>query len=72
MRAAGDVRFSAAVLALSMWIFRVCGSWVLCRIFGIGLIGVWIAWFSDWASRLVIYVWRYRSGKWLTKSVIRE
>lgn len=72
MRAAGDVRFSASVSALSMWIFRVCGSWVLCRGLGVGLIGIWIAWFSDWACRLVIYVWRYRSGKWLTKQVIRE
>lgn len=72
MRAAGDVRFSATVSALSMWTFRVCGSWVLCRGLGVGLIGIWIAWFSDWACRLVIYVWRYRSGKWLTKQVIRE
>ena len=72
MRAAGDVRFSASVSALSMWVFRVCGSWVLCRGLGVGLIGIWIAWFSDWACRLVIYVWRYRSGKWLTKQVIRE
>lgn len=72
MRAAGDVRFSATVSALSMWVFRVCGSWVLCRGLGVGLIGIWIAWFSDWACRLVIYVWRYRSGKWLAKQVIRE
>ncbi len=72
MRAAGDVRFSATVSALSMWIFRVCGSWILCRGFGVGLIGVWLAWFSDWACRLVIYIWRYRSGKWMTKRVIRE
>lgn len=72
MRTAGDVRFSAIVSALSMWIFRVCGSWVLCRGFGVGLIGVWLAWFSDWACRLVIYVWRYRSGRWQSKQVIRE
>ena len=69
-RAAGDVRFSAMVSALSMWIFRVGGSWILCRVFGVGLIGVWIAWFSDWACRLIIYIWRYRSGRWMTKRVI--
>lgn len=71
-RAAGDVRFSATVSALSMWIFRVGGSWILCRVLGFGLIGVWLAWFSDWACRLVIYVWRYRSGRWMTKRVIKE
>ena len=72
MRAAGDVRFSATVSALSMWIFRVCGSWVLCRVFDVGLIGVWIAWFCDWGCRLVIYVLRYRNGKWLSKQVLRD
>jgi len=72
MRAAGDVRFSATVSALSMWIFRVCGSWILCRVFDAGLIGVWIAWFCDWGCRLVFYVLRYRSGKWLNKQVLRE
>lgn len=72
MRAAGDVRFSATVSALSMWIFRVCGSWVLCRAFGVGLIGVWIAWFCDWGCRLIFYILRYRSGKWLNQRVLRE
>lgn len=72
MRAAGDVRFSATVSALSMWIFRVCGSWVLCRVLGVGLIGIWLAWFSDWACRLIVYIWRYRSGKWMVKRVIGE
>lgn len=72
MRAAGDVRFTATVSALSMWLFRVCGSWVLCRVFGVGLIGVWIAWFCDWGCRLIIYVLRYHSGKWLDKQVLRD
>jgi len=71
-RAAGDVRFSATVSALSMWIFRVGGSFLLCRVFHVGLIGVWIAWFCDWGCRAVIYVWRYRSGRWESKRVIGE
>lgn len=72
MRAAGDVRFSATVSALSMWIFRVGGSLALCRGFGVGLIGVWLAWFSDWGCRLVVYIIRYFRGTWTQKSVIRE
>lgn len=71
MRAAGDVRFSATVSALSMWIFRVGGCLLLCRGFGVGLIGVWIAWFSDWFCRTVVYLLRYFSGRWETKRVIR-
>jgi putative MATE family efflux protein len=71
LRAAGDVRFSAIVSVVSMWVFRVGGGLVLCRGFGVGLIGLWIAWFADWFFRVVLYVWRFCSGRWETKRVIR-
>lgn len=72
LRAAGDVRFTSAVSAVSMWVFRVGGALILCRGFGVGLIGVWIAWFLDWMFRMVLYIWRYRSGVWETKKVIKS
>lgn len=72
MQAAGDVKFTASASALSMWVFRVGGCLLLCRGFGMSLIGVWIAWFCDWAFRGAIYTWRYRSSKWQTKQVLRQ
>lgn len=72
LRAAGDVRFTAGVSAVSMWMFRVVLSMVLCRGFGVGLIGVWIGWFSDWLCRALVYIWRFHSGRWTTKQVLRE
>lgn len=71
LRAAGDVTFSAMVSAISMWVFRVVLSFVLCRYLGVGLEGVWIAWFVDWIFRTCLYIWRYRSGRWTKKHVIR-
>ncbi len=71
MRAAGDVRFSATVSALSMWIFRVGGCLVLCRVFHMELLGVWLAWFADWVVRSAVYLWRWHSGKWAEKQVLR-
>ncbi len=71
MRAAGDVRYSATVSALSMWIFRTGGCLLLCRVFHVGLIGVWIAWFTDWGVRAIIYLCRWFSGKWADKQVLR-
>lgn len=64
MRAAGDVRFAAGVSAASMWIFRVGLCLLLCRGFGVGLYGVWIAWLVDWLFRAAVYVLRFRGGKW--------
>lgn len=70
LRASGDVAFSAVVSAISMWAFRVLLSFLLCRVFGFGLEGVWIAWFADWVFRMCFYIWRYKSGRWTRKHVL--
>ncbi len=70
MRAAGDVTFCAVMSAISMWIFRVAFSAFLCRRMGVGLEGIWIAWFTDWAFRMVCYIIRYKSGAWKKKRVL--
>ncbi len=72
LQAAGDVRFTATVSAISMWVFRVGGCLLLCRGFHIGLIGVWLAWFCDWFFRGVMYLYRWRNGVWQTKQVLRD
>ena len=72
LRAAGDASFSAAVSAGSMWAFRVGLSALLCRVFGFGLSGVWIAWFTDWVCRLSFYITRFCGHKWETKNVIER
>lgn len=71
LRAAGDVRFAAGVSAASMWIFRVGLCMVLCRGFGVGLFGVWIAWLCDWLCRGAAYVLRFCSGRWAGHQVLR-
>ena len=70
LRASGDVTYSAAVSAGSMWLFRVGGSALLCRVLGFGLIGVWIGWFLDWVCRDCFYIARYLQGKWQSKTVL--
>ncbi len=34
---------------------------------GLGVIGVWFAMTVDWIFRTILFVWRFMSGKWLTK-----
>lgn len=77
-RAASDVRFSMVVSVASMWIFRVALGHVLAldsvSVFGLftipglgmGVMGVWVAMFVDWVFRLILFLWRYLSGRWLT------
>ncbi len=76
-RAAGDVRFPMIVSTSSMWIMRVMLAYFFAlpsvSVFGLftlpglnmGIMGVWIAMFSDWVVRVGIYIWRYFSDRWL-------
>ena len=76
-RAASDVRFCMVISMISMWVFRVLGAYVLAldtvSVFGLfsfpgaglGITGVWIAMFIDWAFRSSLFFIRYLSGKWL-------
>ena len=70
MRAAGDVKFGMIVSSISMWVFRVGLTTVLCRFLGVGLIGIWCGYFADWFVRSIVFTLRYRSGKWLEHKVI--
>ncbi|HAG04586.1 MAG TPA: MATE family efflux transporter [Lachnospiraceae bacterium] len=65
LRAAGDVTFTMIVSVASMLIFRVGSSWIFGVVFGMGVMGVWIGMFIDWAVRSVFFVRRYLSEKWL-------
>ena len=70
LRAAGDVRFTMYVSILSTIIIR----FVLSIAFGIwlnwGVIGVAIAMCCDWVVRTVLFLRRFRSGKWKEFQVI--
>jgi len=70
MRAAGDVKFGMIVSTCTMWLVRVGLSTVLCRHFGMGLIGIWWGFFGDWTVRSIVFILRYRSGAWAKKKVI--
>lgn len=70
LRAAGDVAFTAALSGASMWVFRVGCSALLCRVLGIGLAGIWIAWFADWLCRVIAYILRYRSDCWTHRELL--
>ena len=70
MRAAGDVKFGMIASTISMWVFRVGLTTVLCRFLGVGLVGIWCGYFADWFVRSVVFSLRYVSGKWTQHQVI--
>lgn len=70
MRAAGDVKFGMIASTISMWVFRVGLTTLLCRFLGVGLVGIWCGYFADWFVRSVVFSLRYISGKWTEHKVI--
>ena len=71
LRGAGDVRFTAKVMLLTVAVMRPCLSllfvWLLGTVMGrpdIALIGAWVASLGDMITRMVLCVKRYRRGKW--------
>ncbi|MBS6179493.1 MATE family efflux transporter [[Clostridium] innocuum] len=70
LRAAGDVRFTMCISIVSMWLCRICLSWLLGAVLGLGVLGVWLAMFTDWLFRILWFYWRYRSGSWMQKRII--
>ena len=72
LRAAGDARFTMVISMLSMWICRIGMSYLLGAPWGLnlGLLGVWIAMFLDWAVRALAFVIRFFQGGWKNRRVI--
>ena len=70
LRASGDVRFTMIVSISSMFILRISFGYILGIIFNLGVIGVWLAMWADWMLRSIIYVLRFKNGKWREFKVI--
>lgn len=64
LSANGDVKITFFTSTLSCWIGSVGLSYMLCIVCGMGLSGLWIAFAVDESIKSVIYVFRWRSGKW--------
>ena len=64
LRAANDVKFTMLVSVVSMVVWRLGFSQILCVQLGWGALGVWWAMIIDWVCRLLCFVIRFKSGAW--------
>lgn len=69
MRAAGDSRYAMIIASISMWLCRVGGSFLMIRVFHLGVTSVWVAWIIDWVFRTCFFLPRYLGHKWEGKAV---
>jgi len=71
LRAAGDVRFPVYLGILSMWGVAVTVSYTLGIYWGLGLVGIWIAFILDEWLRGILMLWRWRGRKWQQMSFVK-
>jgi len=67
LKGARDARFAMWVSMLGMWGCRVVAGYTLGIMLGMGVVGVWLGMFLDWAVRGALFYWRMISGRWLWK-----
>lgn len=48
----------------SIGLLRIALSYVVGVKVGCGALGVWFAMLVDWLFRAIVYVWRFKQGKW--------
>ncbi|WP_114570481.1 MATE family efflux transporter [Exiguobacterium flavidum] len=65
LKSAGDVRFPVTIGILSMWGVAVVLSYTLGLEFGLGLLGIWIAFSADEWFRGVFALKRWNDRKWV-------
>jgi len=70
LRAGGDSKYTSILSMLSMWLFRVILGYILGVVLPFGIIGVWIAMFSEWGVRGIIFITRFRGTRWYQHRVI--
>ena len=70
LRSVGDVNFPFYVGITMQWLVGVLFGWLFGIGLGWGLIGMWIAMFLDEGIRGAIFVWRWKSRKWLNRNFV--
>ncbi|GLX70435.1 MATE family efflux transporter [Paenibacillus glycanilyticus] len=71
LRAAGDARFPVLAGVISMWGVSVPLAYLLGIHFGIGLLGIWIAFTVDEWLRGLMMLLRWRSRVWEKKALVK-
>ncbi len=60
----GDVRTTLLTSTVSCWLGSVALAYVFCVVLGWGLVGLWLAFIADETFKSIVYLIRWKSGKW--------
>lgn len=65
LKGGGDVKYTLLISLISMWTFRIGVGYLLGTVFGMGLLGLWIAMYIDWIFRGTLFTLRLMGQRWI-------
>lgn len=72
LQTSGDVLFPTILAIIFCWGVAVVGSYILGISFALGIIGIWIAMTIDELCRGVIFIIRFKKGKWKKYNLVKN
>lgn len=72
LKGAGDAKYTMVTSIIGMWLFRITLGYFLGINMKLGLLGIWMGMYIDWFVRGILYVIRFKSGKWKNHVVIKK
>lgn len=72
LQTSGDVVFPTLLAVIFCWFVAVIGSYLFGVVFGMGIVGVWIAMTIDELVRAVIFIIRLKRGSWKKRNLVGE
>lgn len=72
LRASGDAKFTSIASMCSMWALRVVLGYLLGIVFGFGIMGVFVAMYTEWHVRAVMFYLRFRGNRWYQHNLIAD
>ncbi len=64
LRGAGDTRTVLGIVCVCALGVRLLATWAFAFGADLGLVGIWLGSTTDWAVRLLLLVWAFRTGGW--------
>lgn len=72
LRGGGDTKYPMIATFIGVWLFRLLFGYILGVLLNMGINGVWIAMSIDLALRALLFIVRYKHGKWKTMMTERD
>ncbi|WP_234120236.1 MATE family efflux transporter [Clostridium hydrogenum] len=72
LKGAGDAKYTMVTSIIGMWAFRITLGYLLGVTFKFGLIGIFLGMYIDWLVRGILYLIRFKTGKWKGHIVIEK